>query len=140
MARAHHSQCWLEFTALGLFLFVLHGHPQAQDRLRPAKARIVPGRETLVSRDEDFAHVETMLAANPTDPRHLLASSIIMPKDKNGKFLFRTRAYVSRDAGRTWKASPLPDENLWDPIVAFTPRGTALFVCLPPPRSLSVFR
>lgn len=81
-----------------------------------------------------------MLAPNPTDARHLLASCIIMPKDKNGKFLFRTRAYVSRDAGRSWRMSSLPDEDLWDPVVAFTLRRTALFVCLLPPRSHSVFR
>jgi hypothetical protein len=120
---------------LGLALCALPDDPRAQN----ARPRIVLGPETLVSRDEDFAHVETMLAVNPTDPRHLLASSIIRPRDGTGQVLSRTRGYVSRDAGRTWKPSLLPDENLWDPVVAFTPRGTALFVCLLPPKSLSVF-
>jgi hypothetical protein len=50
-----------------------------------------------------------------------------------------TRAYVSHDAGKTWKASPLPGENVWDPVVAFTARGTALFLNLPG-KGLSVFR
>lgn len=151
MARARHFHHWLPLIALGLFLSVWLGYACAQDASftqpgrvtpvkSPAKARIVPGPEILVSRNEDFAHVETMLAANPADPRHLLASCIILPKDNNNQFLFRTRAYVSRDAGKTWKASPLTDENLWDPVIAFTPRGTTVFVSLPPPRNLSVFR
>lgn len=54
--------------------------------------------------------------------------------------MWRTRAYVSRDGGTSWAASPLTDETLSDPVVAFTPGGTALFVALAPPRSLSVFR
>jgi hypothetical protein len=102
--------------------------------------RIVVGPEILVSRGEDFPHVETMLAANPTDARHLLASSILRPRDSRGRILSRTRAYVSRDAGRSWTASLLPEEDQWDPIVAFTPRGTALFAYLLPPKHLSVFR
>lgn len=136
MARSYHHHRRLSVIALGLLLCALPDYAHAQN----TEARIVPGPEILVSRGEDFAHVETMLAANPINPRHLLASSIILPKDKNGAFLFRTRAYVSRDAGRTWKASPLPNENLWDPVIAFTPRGTALLVCLLPPKSLLVFR
>lgn len=123
-------------SALGLCLCVWSGYPVAQDR----PARIAVGPDILVSRDENYPHVETMLAANPANPRHLLASSIIRPKDSTGRTLSRTRAYVSRDAGKTWSASPLPDENQWDPVVAFTPRGTALFVCLLPPKLLSVFR
>jgi hypothetical protein len=107
--------------------------------LAQAWARIIPGPEVQVSQGEDFAHVETMLAVNPTDPRHWLASCIILPKNGQGEFLFRCRAYVSRDTGLSWKPSRLPDETHWDPIAAFTPAGTPLLACLPPKR-LGVFR
>jgi hypothetical protein len=114
------------------------GVAKAPNRL--ITARVVPGPEVLVSHGEEgFAHVETMLTANPADPGHLLVSCItIAPKHPKGRFSFRTRSYVSRDAGQTWKAGPLMEEGTWDPVVAFTPRGTALLVCLR--ARLAVFR
>jgi hypothetical protein len=154
LARAHDSGAYLAAIVLGLVLCVWRGDPRNQ-RARPVqagqgtgaagqpyplKARIVAGPEVLVSRDEHFAHVETMLAVNPTDPRYLLASCSIRPEDKEGEIQSRTRAYVSRDAGNTWKASPLPEEELWDPVVGFTPRGSALLVALRPAKQLWLFR
>jgi len=57
-----------------------------------ATRRIVRGTEVQVSQNENFAHVETMLSVNPADPRHLLASCIILPKKNTGEFLHRSRA------------------------------------------------
>lgn len=94
MLRGKLLGCRLALTALGIFLPSLLCYPYTGPQQRTASlartgprhinARIVRGPEILVSRDEDFAHVETMLLANPADPQHLLASCIIMPKDDEG--------------------------------------------------------
>jgi photosystem II stability/assembly factor-like uncharacterized protein len=105
-----------------------------------APLRIATGPETLVSAGEDFAHVETMLAVDPLDPRRVLASSIILPGGGRDGKTWRVRAYRSADGGASWKPSALPDEASSDPVVAFTPRGTALFAFLNPPKRLSVMR
>jgi len=102
--------------------------------------RIIPGPEVVVSRGEDFAHVETMLAADPGSSRRLLASTIILPQGRGDGSTWRTRTYVSGDAGVSWKASLPPDEGSSDSVVAFTPRGTALLAFLSPPQRLSVVR
>ena len=96
----------------------------------PKPTRIVVGPEFLVSRDGDAAHVETMISANPRDPRNLLGGSIVGGRPSGG---FHCKTYASHDGGQTWIDRSFPELIRWgggDPQVAFTPRGTAIFTCL----------
>jgi len=92
--------------------------------------RIVVGPNILVSRDGDVAHCETMIAANPTDPKNLLGGSIVMIRPDGGA---ANKAYVSSDGGSTWNDVSLPEEmeqGGGDPQVGFGITGTAYFVGL----------
>ena len=70
--------------------------------------------------------VEVSVAINPTDADHLVAVSIARLKDHPGITDF---AYVTTDAGRTWKMVPRANPHRvqqGDDVVAFTPAGTAV--------------
>lgn len=92
--------------------------------------RIVIGPDYLVSRDGDRPHVETMVAANPRNPRNLLAGAITFTRRDGGS---ATKAYVSHDGGIVWDDVIFPEQRELgggDPRVAFTAAGTALFLTL----------
>jgi hypothetical protein len=92
--------------------------------------RIVVGPNILVSRDGDVAHCETMIAADPTDPKNLLGGSIVMIRPDGGS---ANKAYVSSDGGSTWTDVTFPEEmehGGGDPQVGFGITGTAYFVGL----------
>ena len=92
--------------------------------------RIVVGPDYLVSRDGDRPHVEIMAAANPRDPRNLLAGAITFTRPDGGA---ATKAYVSFDGGVQWEDIVFPEQKAMgggDPQVAFTPAGTAIFATL----------
>lgn len=92
--------------------------------------RIVIGPDYLVSRDGDRPHVETMVAANPRNPRNLLAGAITFTRRDGGS---ATKAYVSHDGGIVWDDVIFPEQRELgggDPQVAFTAAGTALFLTL----------
>lgn len=92
--------------------------------------RIVVGPNILVSRDGDIAHCETMIAANPTDPKNLVGGSIVMIRPDGGA---ANKAYVSFDGGSTWADVSFPEEmehGGGDPQVGFGITGTAYFVGL----------
>jgi hypothetical protein len=96
----------------------------------PPGPRIVVGPNILVSRDGDIAHCETMIAANPTDPKNLLGGSIVMIRPDGGA---ANKAYVSSDGGSTWTDVTFPEEMEHggaDPQVGFGITGTAYFVGL----------
>src|SRR5579871_240201 len=61
----------------------------------PSAVRVTPS--------EASGAVEVSVAINPTNPDHLVAVSIARMKDHPGITDF---AYVSNDAGRTWKMVP----------------------------------
>ncbi len=93
-------------------------------------SRIAVGPNILVSRDGDIAHCETMIAANPTDPKNLLGGSIVMIRPDGGA---ANKAYVSFDGGSTWTDVTFPEEmehGGGDPQVGFGITGTAYFVGL----------
>jgi len=95
-----------------------------------SSARIEVGPNILVSRDGDIAHCETMIAANPTDPKNLLGGSIVMIRPDGGA---ANKAYVSFDGGSTWTDVTFPEEmehGGGDPQVGFGITGTAYFVGL----------
>ena len=93
----------------------------------PAAARIVAGPNILVSRDGDVAHCETMIAANPRDPKNLLGGSIVMAMPDGGA---TNKGYVSADGGSTWKALSFEEgeKGGGDPQVGFGASGTAYFM------------
>lgn len=105
-----------------------------------ANPRIVIGPNILVSHDGDVAHCETMVAANPTDPRNLLGGSIVMILPDGGP---ADMPYASFDGGSTWTGIRLPAEFQYgggDPQVGFGITGTAYFVALSPPHGMLFFR
>ena len=92
--------------------------------------RIVVGPDYLVSRDGDRPHVEVMAAANPKNPRNLLAGVITFTRPGGGA---ATKAYVSHDGGVVWEDIAFAEQKEMgggDPQVAFTPAGTAIFATL----------
>lgn len=97
--------------------------------LAAGAARIEAGPDVLVSRDGDFPHCETWIAANPKDPKNLVGAATTFSKPPDGSFMNRT--YASHDGGWTWTAATLPIEvenGGGDPQVGYLPDGTALFV------------
>ena len=92
--------------------------------------RIVVGPNILVSRDDDVTHYETMIAADPTDPKNLIGASITMTRPDGGA---ANKAYVSEDGGATWTDVSFPEEiehGGGDPQVGFGANGTMFFVGL----------
>src|SRR5574341_154833 len=77
----------------------------------------------------DLPHYETLLAADPGNPKHLLGGSMVLSATKNG---FKIVTYVSFDGGSTWEPTLEVDEGAqWgavDPAYAYGLDGTAYFV------------
>src|SRR5262245_29609497 len=70
--------------------------------------------------------VEVSVAINPTNPDHIVAVSIARMKGHPGITDF---AYVSSDAGRTWRMVPRANPHKvqqGDDAVTFTPDGLAI--------------
>jgi hypothetical protein len=110
-------------AAIGLSLLV--------STLAPAQeVEISVGPNYLVSRDGDVPHAETMIAANPQDPRNLVGGAITAARPDGG---WACRAYASFDGGATWRYSDFAEQVQYggaDPQVVFTPDGTAVFLGL----------
>lgn len=103
-----------------------------------APVRIGVGPNVLVSRDGDVAHVESAVAANPTNPLNLVATGITFTLPQGG---YVNKTYATVDGGFSWYDARLPEDRELgsiDPKVAFTPRGTALQVGLS--KGMSVYR
>lgn len=83
-------------------------------------------RLTRVTPPEANAAVEVSVAINPTNPDHFIAASIARQKAHPG---ISNYAYVTTDAGRTWKTVPRENPHKMqqgDDVVTFTPDGVAL--------------
>lgn len=79
-----------------------------------------------VSPPDAVGAVEVSVAINPTNPDHMIASSIGRMKQHSGITDF---AYVTTDAGKTWKTVPRANPNKvqqGDDVVSFTPDGLAI--------------
>jgi hypothetical protein len=84
----------------------------------PRIARVTP--------PEAIGAVEVSVAINPTNPDHMIGVSIARMKDHPG---ITDYAYVTRDAGRTWKTVPRDNPHKTqqgDDVVTFTPDGLAI--------------
>ena len=104
----------------------------------PGQRRIAVGPNVLVTRDGDVSHVESAVAANPSDPLNLVATAITFTLPQGG---YVNKTYATFDGGFSWYDARLPEEadlGSIDPKVAFTPRGTALQVGLV--QGMSVYR
>jgi hypothetical protein len=102
------------------------------------QVRIAIGPNVLVSRDGDVSHVESAVAANPSDPLNLVATAITFTLPQGG---YVNKTYATFDGGFSWYDARLaedPDVGSIDPKIAFTPIGTALQVGLA--QGMSVYR
>jgi hypothetical protein len=116
--------------ALSALLLVLAGSLASAIGADTPGPRILVGPNILVSRDGDVAHCETMIAANPKDPKNLIGGSIVMIRPDGGA---ANKAYVTFDGGSTWADVTFPEElehGGADPQVGFGATGTAYFVGL----------
>ncbi len=95
-----------------------------------APPRILVGPDFRVNRESDAPHFETHVATDPTRARNLIGASIAEPGG-------RSVAWHSDDGGFLWRHIVFPGEPAHqrmyasgDPQVAYTSRGTALFVTM----------
>jgi BNR repeat protein len=116
-----------------------------------AQAIRVNQSEVVISVPTPGLLVEPHLAVHPSNPDHLLGA--VMITDTNGTFQERdTRltcaAVFSLDGGKTWTRHDFPLTPCYDPWLAITPDGRAVFTALGAhqalanqgPRGLVVFR
>lgn len=88
-------------------------------------------------------HYEVLVAADPTNPKHLIVGSFYYPDDntENGSMV-----YASFDGGVTWQPTLAGEELLHtsDPAVAYGPGGVAYYVAAVLPeegqRTMRLFR
>jgi hypothetical protein len=112
---------------LGIALTLCWGFPSFAQTPNDGGGQIMIGPNILVSRDGDIAHCETMIAADPRDPKNLVGGSIVAV---GGEDSFATKPYVSSDGGANWTAITLPTGMSGDPQVGFGITGTAYFIGL----------
>jgi hypothetical protein len=95
------------------------------------RTRVGPNVHVSRARAE-LPHNEVILAADPSDPRHLLAGSKVSYKPGWAAGT-QSVAYWSADGGRTWRVTlerkDVPRAS--DPAVAFGADGSAYFAALP---------
>jgi hypothetical protein len=102
--------------------------PVAGDNQAPAGDRKTgpAPRVARVTPPEAIGAVEVSVAMNPTNPDHMVAVSVARMKEHPGITDF---AYVTHDAGRTWKTVPRANPHKvqqGDDVVTFTPDGVAV--------------
>ena len=88
------------------------------------------GQNVQVSKARpDHAHYELDIGADPNDPRHLVACSIIFLPEKNAR---ANVLYMSKDAGKTWTKSLEVDRSNYvgDPSCVYGPNGSVYFASL----------
>src|SRR5260370_24117544 len=88
------------------------------------------GQNVQVSKARpDHAHYELDIGADPNDPRHLVACSIIFLPEKNAR---ANVLYMSKDAGKTWTKSLEMDRSNYvgDPSCVYGPNGSVYFASL----------
>ena len=87
---------------------------------------IIVGQNYEVSKaDHNSPHDEVLIAAHPTDPKKLVACSMVNTM-KLAQRKMHTVSYTSDDGGATWKIGPTIPES-GDPICEYDPSGAAYF-------------
>src|SRR5690348_2452381 len=78
------------------------------------------GRNVQVSTDaRTHAHAEVQFSAHPTDPKQLMACSIV-DLHRLGQAGMHTSVYTSTDGGQTWKLGQTIDLSA-DPVCRYGP-------------------
>jgi hypothetical protein len=119
--RSNYYALFLAAFVVGAVLSADRSAGRADDKKTGPIPRIV-----RVTPDEAAAAVEVSVAINPTNPDHMIAVSIARMRAHPGISDF---AYVTSDAGRTWKMVPRDNPHQTqqgDDVIAFTPDGTAI--------------
>jgi hypothetical protein len=106
-----------------------------RDKDDPPKAgagRVGPNVRVSKARADVF-HAEVVLAADPTDPKRLVAASMCTPPAA-GPADSKVVVYTSSDGGATWavaleRTAADPDQYA-DPTLAFGPGGSVFFGCM----------
>jgi hypothetical protein len=122
--RARRVRDLLFLSAVAAGLGLLTPNPAAGHE--PAKKAGPVPRVSRVTPDEAAGAVEVSAAIDPTNPDHMVAVSIARMREHRGITDF---AYVTNDAGRTWKMVPRDNPHAvqqGDDVVTFTPGGVAV--------------
>jgi hypothetical protein len=91
---------------------------------------VAVGPTVQVSRSgPERAHEEVYLGAHPTDPKRLLACSIV-DRNRYAERAMHGVAYVTEDGGATWRHAAESTEFNGDPMCAFAPDGRAFFLSI----------
>src|ERR1043166_7064773 len=112
-------------------LFILALLTIAQPALaQSAASAIRPVSSHQISVDQaTHAHAESFIAVDPKDPRHLLATAIVMVKGTDHSY-----PYASFDGGKTWaRGRIIGDSSVaagGDPIIYIAPSGSSFFCTL----------
>ncbi len=103
-------------------------------------ARIEVGPEVCLGGDTNRSQWEASLVVSRKDPKRLLVSCMVdpppdllrllRPMDKREKHT--CMAFCSKDGGATWLAHEFPRADLFDPVVAFGPDGSAYLAYMYP--------
>ena len=98
--------------------------------LAQAGGAVRVGPTVQVSRSgSERTHEEVFLGAHPTDPKRLLACSIV-DHPRYAERLMHAVAYVTDDGGATWRHAAESTQFNGDPMCAFAPDGRAFFVSI----------
>ena len=98
--------------------------------LAAAGAQISVGPNVPISAaHEHDVHYESYAGAHPTDPRRLIACSVLFLPSRPEQ---TTAVYLSTDGGATWRVSLEPNDvaRTGDPVCTFGPDGSAYYVAL----------
>ncbi|MBI3409581.1 MAG: exo-alpha-sialidase [Planctomycetes bacterium] len=120
--RRLQSGFWFLTVLVGLGAFISDfSDSRAGDKKSSPGPRVV-----TVTPPDAMGAVEVSVAINPTNPDHMIAVSIARMKEHKDISDF---AYVTNDAGRTWKTVPRDNPHKvqqGDDVVTFTPDGLAI--------------
>ena len=94
---------------------------------KPAQASVITVRQNfeVSTADHNSPHDEVLIAAHPSDPRKLIACSMVDTM-KLSQRKMHTVTYTSDDGGATWKIGPTISES-GDPICEYGADGAAYF-------------
>ncbi len=94
-----------------------------------AKAIIDVGEDRLVNAGgADAPLIEPHLAVNPKNPMHLVAGAIVAIKPDLSEM--HCAIFTSFNGGRAWSRHDLKLKQCYDPWVAITGKGTAIFTAI----------
>jgi hypothetical protein len=120
----------IRLLALLSGLALVISHCIRQQNIQPAQITVGPNIHVSAARAK-INHTEVTLAADPNNPKRILAGAMYYPEDAVGS---KVVGYASFDGGKTWQLSferlGEPKHTGLDPATTFGPDGTAYFADL----------